>query len=211
MSSVRSLREKGLAGHAKPFEREVGIVEDLGLATAMGEGGGIGACEAGRAENDQFATEPPCPGASELEADKEAGKARPRVIRVVAGMVLREGRVLLARRGPTMTLAGCWEFPGGKLEAGEGPAEALVRELDEELGIRVRCVAELAVSETQQGDRHIRLEGWLAELLAGEPEAREHDALLWQTPDAVDEAGLAPADVPLLRALRAHVVGRRTR
>ncbi len=128
-----------------------------------------------------------------------------RVIRVVAGMVVRDGSVLLARRGPTMALAGCWEFPGGKLEAGEGPAEALVRELDEELGIHVRPLRELAVSEITQGDRRIRLEGWLAELLAGEPEAREHDALRWQAPQAVDAAGLAPADLPLLAALRDHL------
>lgn len=128
-----------------------------------------------------------------------------RVIRVVAGMVVRDGSVLLARRGPTMALAGCWEFPGGKLEAGEGPAEALVRELDEELGIRVRPVAELAVSEVDQDGRRIRLEGWLAELVAGEPEAREHDALCWQAPDRVDAAGLAPADLPLLAALRARL------
>ncbi|MEE4298136.1 MAG: (deoxy)nucleoside triphosphate pyrophosphohydrolase [Pseudomonadales bacterium] len=130
-----------------------------------------------------------------------------RIIRVVAGMVLRDGDVLLARRGPGMTLAGHWEFPGGKLEPGEGPAEALVRELDEELGIRVRPVAELAVSELAQGDRRIRLEGWLAELLAGEPEAREHDALLWRAPHAVEEAGLAPADLPLLEALRRRCEG----
>ena len=126
-----------------------------------------------------------------------------RVIRVVAGMVLREGQVLLARRGPAMTLAGHWEFPGGKLEPGEDAASALVRELDEELGIRVRPLRELAVSEIDQGARRIRLEGWLAELLAGEPEAREHDALCWRPPEGVDEAGLAPADLPLLAALRA--------
>lgn len=125
-----------------------------------------------------------------------------RIIRVVAGMILRDGHVLLARRGPGMALAGHWEFPGGKLEDGEGPAEALVRELDEELGIVVRPLAELAVSEVDQGDRRIRLEGWLAELVSGEPQVREHDALLWRPPSAVDEAGLAPADLPLLAALR---------
>jgi mutator protein MutT len=118
-------------------------------------------------------------------------------------MVVRDGSVLLARRGPTMDLAGCWEFPGGKLEPGEGPAEALVRELDEELGIRVRPLRALGVSEFARGERTIRLEGWLAELVAGEPEAREHDALCWARPHAVETTGLAPADLPLLEALQA--------
>ena len=125
------------------------------------------------------------------------------VIRVVAGMVVRDGSVLLARRGEGMDLAGCWEFPGGKLEPGEGPAEALVRELDEELGIRVRPLREVGTSELVRGERRIRLEGWLAELVDGEPEAREHDALCWAHPDAVDTSSLAPADLPLLAALRA--------
>ena len=125
------------------------------------------------------------------------------VIRVVAGMVVRDGSVLLARRGAGMDLAGCWEFPGGKLEPGEGPAEALVRELDEELGIRVRPLRALGTSELVRGERRIRLEGWLAELVHGEPEAREHDALCWSRPEAVDTSSLAPADLPLLEALRA--------
>ena len=128
-------------------------------------------------------------------------------LRVVAGLVLREDKVLLARRSPTMSLPGVWEFPGGKIEAGEGAGAALERELDEELGVTVRALRELAVSELPQGDRLLCLEGWLAELVAGEPEAREHDALCWLRPGEVARDTLAPADLPLLDALLSLEVG----
>jgi (d)CTP diphosphatase len=126
-----------------------------------------------------------------------------RIVRVVAGLVERHGLLLIARRGPGMELAGCWEFPGGKLEDGESPAEALVRELDEELGIRVQPLAEIGVAGFEHRGRTIRLEGWAATLEAGEPEPREHDAVLWIDPARLAPRVLAPADVPLLEAWRA--------
>ena len=126
-----------------------------------------------------------------------------RVIRVVAGMIMREGRVLVARRGPGMNLAGHWEFPGGKLEAGEGPEAALVRELLEELDIHVRPLRELARSRVPQGDGMLQLEGWLADLTRGTPTAHEHAALAWLPPNEIDRGTLAPADLPLLDALQA--------
>lgn len=127
-------------------------------------------------------------------------------IDVVAGMLLRDDKVLLARRGPGMDLAGCWEFPGGKVEADETQAAALERELQEELGIRTRSVLHLASSRVPgTGDRVVLLHGWLATLVAGEPNAVEHDALRWIAPSAIDRAALAPADVPLLDALLAHL------
>lgn len=121
------------------------------------------------------------------------------------------GAVLLARRGPTMDLAGHWEFPGGKVEAGETPAQTLVRELDEELGIRVAAGIPLGESFIDRPAGRIRLLGWTARLLDGVPEAREHDAVAWCRPGAVDRVTLAPADVPLLDALIAHLdaAGRR--
>ncbi len=124
------------------------------------------------------------------------------VVRVVAAMVMEAGQVLLARRGPGMDLAGCWEFPGGKIESGEGPAEALVRELEEELGLRVRADSWVANSDFSNADgRRIRLEGWLATHVAGEPRAQEHDGWCWIQPGRIPSACLAPADQPLLAAL----------
>lgn len=123
-------------------------------------------------------------------------------LRVAAGLLLRDGRVLIARRGPAMDLAGCWEFPGGKIEAGETAPMALERELDEELGIRARATRHLATSDFHSADgRPIRLEGWLADPGPLEPEAREHDAIAWRLPAEIDRATLAPADGPLLDAL----------
>jgi mutator protein MutT len=122
-------------------------------------------------------------------------------LHVVAGLLLRDGRVLVARRGPGMALAGAWEFPGGKVEAGETPRAALERELREELAIETRTGERLAVSEFAGNGRPIRLEGWCSRLLSGEPVAREHDALAWLRPGEVDRALLAPADLPLLDAL----------
>jgi (d)CTP diphosphatase len=124
---------------------------------------------------------------------------------VVAAMVLRDGDVLLARRGPGMDLAGWWEFPGGKVEPGERAGETLVRELDEELGIRTAPGTAIGESFIDRPAGRIRLLGWTARLLDGEPRAREHDAVAWVRPDAVDRATLAPADVPLLDALLAHL------
>ena len=127
-------------------------------------------------------------------------------LRVVAGMLVRRGRVLVARRGPAMDLAGCWEFPGGKIEAGETAAMALVRELDEELGVAARALRHLATSEFRSADgRLIRLEGWLADPGPVAPEAREHDAIAWRLPEEIDRATLAPADGPLLDALVDHL------
>jgi len=123
------------------------------------------------------------------------------VVRVVAAMVMEAGQVLLARRGPGMDLAGCWEFPGGKIEPDEGPADAVVRELEEELGLRVRAEAWVANSDFVVGDRRIRLEGWLATRVAGVPRAFEHDGWCWMPPARIPLASLAPADRPLLAAL----------
>ncbi|MEE4381534.1 MAG: (deoxy)nucleoside triphosphate pyrophosphohydrolase [Pseudomonadales bacterium] len=134
----------------------------------------------------------------------------PRELRVVAGLVVRAGLVLIARRSAAMDLAGHWEFPGGKIEAGETAAAALVRELEEELGIVVEPIEELAVSRAPGRDRVIRLEGWRARLLHGEPDAREHDAVLWVDPARLAPAVLAPADVPLLEALRRDPDARRS-
>lgn len=122
-------------------------------------------------------------------------------LHVVAGLLLRDGRVLVARRGPGMALAGAWEFPGGKVEAGETPWAALERELREELSIETRTGGRLAVSEFAGEGRPIRLEGWCSRLVCGEPVAREHDALAWLRPGEVNRVLLAPADLPLLDAL----------
>jgi 8-oxo-dGTP diphosphatase len=113
---------------------------------------------------------------------------------VVAAALIRDGRVLAARR---VTPPG-WEFPGGKVEAGETPQQALVRECREELAIEIECGARLAVT----ADDRITLQLWQAALLAGTPVARDdHDALRWIDRDELDGLDWLPLDRAMLAAV----------
>jgi 8-oxo-dGTP diphosphatase len=118
--------------------------------------------------------------------------------------ILRDtaGRVLLAQRPPGKHLAGLWEFPGGKLEPGESPWHALVRELREELGIDVENGRPLIRIPWRYERGELCLDAWLVERWDGEPMSLEGQALQWALPDAVDISMLAPADRPILQALR---------
>jgi 8-oxo-dGTP diphosphatase len=127
-------------------------------------------------------------------------------IRVVGAAVLRGGRCLVARRGAAMASPGRWEFPGGKVEAAESDEEALVRELAEELGVRVRVGERVGSGCTVVSGRRIELVVYLAELVGGEPEAREHDALRWLEEGALPELDWAEADVPIVGPVRARMV-----
>src|SRR5688572_18685264 len=95
------------------------------------------------------------------------------IIHVVGAAILEDGRCLAVRRGPTMAMAGKWEFPGGKIEPGETPAQALQREITEELGITIEVGAYLG--QGRAGDEtEVRLDVYCAERIAGEVELREH-------------------------------------
>ncbi|BDU20437.1 Nudix family hydrolase [Dyella sp. GSA-30] len=122
---------------------------------------------------------------------------------VMAG-ILRDtaGRVLLAQRPPGKHLAGLWEFPGGKIEPGESPWHALVRELREELGIDVEDGKPLIRIPWRYEKGELCLDAWLVERWDGEPASLEGQALQWALPEAVDLSMLAPADRPILQALR---------
>ncbi len=128
------------------------------------------------------------------------------MVLVVAAAIIRDGRVLAARRAPGRRQAGLWELPGGKVEPGESEPEALVREIDEELGVQVAVHERLAHSDHAYPHVTIRLVAWRCSLLAGVPQERDHDAYEWV--DASELRGLswAPADVPLLDAVEAALV-----
>jgi len=127
----------------------------------------------------------------------------PDVMHVMAG-VMRDpiGRVLLAKRPPGKHLAGLWEFPGGKLEPGESPLAALARECREELGIELQQAEPLIRVPWQYGERTLLLDTWQIRQWRGTPQSLEGQALQWQQPARVDPAQLAPADRPILQALR---------
>lgn len=124
-------------------------------------------------------------------------------LHVVAG-VLRDvaGRVLLAQRPPGKHLAGLWEFPGGKLEPDETPTVGLARELCEELGIDVEPGTPLIRVPWQYGERGLLLDAWQITQWQGTPASLEGQALQWCAPIHVDPATLAPADRPILQAMR---------
>lgn len=123
-------------------------------------------------------------------------------IDVVGAVILAGDRVLAARRGPSMSLAGFWEFPGGKVEAGEDPQAALHREILEEL----ECV--IAVGERIETTRHeysfgtVVLMSFWASLDVGEPAASEHTELRWCTADELDALSWAPADLPTVKKVQ---------
>ncbi|PZO08861.1 MAG: DNA mismatch repair protein MutT [Lysobacteraceae bacterium] len=131
-----------------------------------------------------------------------AGPDRP--VHVVAA-VLRDarGRILLARRTAGRDLAGAWEFPGGKVEAGETPMQALDRELHEELGIRVLAAQPLiSVPQAYPGKR-IVLDVHVVSAFEGTPRGRERQALAWSPLEKLDSYPMPPADRPVVAALTA--------
>lgn len=122
---------------------------------------------------------------------------------VMAGVMLDDhGRVLLAQRPPGKHLAGLWEFPGGKLETGESPADGLVRELHEELGIEAAVGEPLIRVPWCYGERSLLLDARLVRRWQGEPASLDGQALRWCAPASIDLSLLAPADRHILRALQ---------
>jgi len=125
---------------------------------------------------------------------------RPRL--VVAAVIGDEhGRYLLARRRPGTHLAGLWEFPGGAMEEGETPAEALARELDEELGVRVEVGEPLTFAWHRDEGRDVILLFYAARIVGGIPGGREGQEVRWVERDELGALAAPPADGPLLRAL----------
>lgn len=117
----------------------------------------------------------------------------------VAAIVMREGRVLVARRVFGGPLGGLWEFPGGKLEEGENEASALVREFEEEFGARLAAVRSLGETTFLHNGRNRRLEAWLAELPESEMlQLREHQACDWVDWSTLQSLDLADSDHKLL-------------
>ncbi len=122
-------------------------------------------------------------------------------VRVVAGIVQRAGQVLCARRGQSQDRTGLWEFPGGKVEAGEDDGTALARELREELGIGVAVREHVATAEWAEEGRLIELVGYRCSIIDGDPAPREHAEIRWVEPSGLSDLDWAPADLPIVAAL----------
>ena len=127
---------------------------------------------------------------------------RPKPVHVAAA-VLRDarGRILLARRTAGRDLAGAWEFPGGKVEPGESPREALDRELHEELGIRVLDAVPLVAVPQAYPDKRIVLDVYTVDSYDGTPRGRERQALAWSPLEKLHGYPMPPADRPVVSVL----------
>lgn len=125
------------------------------------------------------------------------------LIHVAAGAIRdADGRILITKRPDHAHQGGLWEFPGGKLEAGETAGHGLARELDEELGIRVTESRPLIRIHHDYGDRHVLLDVHRVDVFEGEPHGREGQPLDWMHPDAMESRLFPAADRPIINALR---------
>ena len=125
------------------------------------------------------------------------------MIKVVAAILEKEDKILIAKKREGKPLAGLWEFPGGKIEKDEIPEESLVRELMEEMDIKVRVKDYVGESIYDYGnDKIISLKGFKAEIIEGEIKLTDHDEYKWITIDEINNYNLAPADIPLINKLK---------
>ena len=128
-----------------------------------------------------------------------------RIVLVAAvALIDKDGRVLLSKRPAHKQLGGLWEFPGGKVEAGETPEACLIRELDEELGITVTrsCLAPFVFASHAYEAFHLLMPLYLIRRWEGLVRAREHKALAWVKPNDMGAYPMPPADPPLVAWLR---------
>ncbi|MGM4930262.1 (deoxy)nucleoside triphosphate pyrophosphohydrolase [Tardiphaga sp. 37S4] len=122
------------------------------------------------------------------------------VLVVACALIDPDGRVLIAQRPEGKALAGLWEFPGGKLEPGERPEAALIRELDEELGITVKeaCLAPLTFASHAYEDFHLLMPLYICRRWEGLAISREGQNLAWVRPNRLRDYPMPAADIPLI-------------
>ena len=134
----------------------------------------------------------------------ETPKGTPIVLVSAVALLDTDNRVLLAQRPEGKSMAGLWEFPGGKVDPGETPEAALIRELNEELGIDTveSCLAPIGFASHGYDDFHLLMPLFVCRKWQGEPEPREGQTLAWVRPNALRDYPMPPADVPLVAQLQ---------
>ena len=135
----------------------------------------------------------------------ETGSRRPTIVVVACVLLGPDGSILLARRPEGRELAGLWEFPGGKVEPGEQPEEALVRELEEELGVRAKRenLVPLTFASHRYEAFHLLMPLFLCDRWEGKIAAKEGQELAFVRPDQLADYSMPPADEPLKTSLPA--------
>jgi 8-oxo-dGTP diphosphatase len=122
-------------------------------------------------------------------------------VHVAVGVIHRGGRILLSRRHADSHQGGLWEFPGGKVESGEQVTEALQRELEEELGIRVQFCEPLLEVRHDYGDKQVFLDVWWVSEFSGKEQGREGQPLSWVAPEQLQELEFPAANEPIVEAV----------
>ena len=123
-------------------------------------------------------------------------------INVVGAVIIRDGLVLCAQRGPLGSLAGRWEFAGGKIEPGESPRAALVREITEELHCDIEVGEQVTTTTHEYDFGVVTLTTFYCRLVAGTPELTEHAAIRWLSPADLTLIDWAPADLPAVAMIQ---------
>lgn len=128
-----------------------------------------------------------------------------KTVQVVAAVIEREGKILVCRRAAGDSHPGKWEFPGGKMEPGESPRQALARELREELGIRARIGRRIArATHLYPEHRRVELQFFAVDGFEGEPSNLVFAEIRWERPSLLPEYDFLEADLPLVRSLAAR-------
>lgn len=138
-----------------------------------------------------------------LSRPKPAPSGLPVILVAAAALLDADGRVLIAQRPAGKSMAGLWEFPGGKVEAGESPEYALMRELEEELGIETRptCYWPVGCASHQYETFHLLMPLFACRVWKGIVTPKEHQALKWVVPKQLYNFEMPPADIPLISQL----------
>jgi 8-oxo-dGTP diphosphatase len=139
-----------------------------------------------------------------MSTSTAATAAKPVVLVVAVALIDAAGRILLAQRPAGKPLAGLWEFPGGKVHAGETPEAALIRELKEELGVdtAASCLAPFTFASYGYESFHLLMPLYVCRKWSGMPEPREGQRLAWVRPAKLGKYEMPPADKPLVAMLR---------